>query len=197
MKSSESIVNLAKAIYKFQSNLTNIGKDATNPFLKNKYATLTNILDAINPLLCDAGLVIMQPPGTEGDMITLTTILIHAETGEYMESNYSMTPAKKDAQTIGSCITYMRRYAITSILKLNVDDDDDGNQASNVRSRMDKARLSDVAQNLKDRMELAETMGELKSLAEEVKNSQVNTSEKEVLLECYKQSTARIKALAK
>lgn len=196
MNKSDSIVNLAKALFKFQSSLSNIGKDATNPFLKNKYATLTNILDVINPLLSDAGIVIMQPPGTEGDMVTLTTILMHAETGEYMESKYSMIPAKKDAQAVGSCITYMRRYAITSILKLNVDDDD-GNEASDVSKKIQKTKLSETAQNFKDRMELAESAEELKLLVEEVKRTKVNEAEKTVLLDCYDQAKNRIRMLTK
>lgn len=34
-----------------------VGKDATNPFAKSKYASLTNILNKLQPLLNDAGLV--------------------------------------------------------------------------------------------------------------------------------------------
>ena len=131
MNKSESIVNLAKAIFKFQSSIGNIGKDGVNPFLKNKYATLTNILDNINEHFAAHGLIVMQHPvGESGEIVTLQTILMHGETGEYIESEFSMIPVKKDPQGIGSCITYMRRYALVSVLKLNVDDDDDGNAAS-------------------------------------------------------------------
>jgi len=55
----------------------------------------------------------------------LTTILIHAKSGEFMESNYKIRPVKNDPQAVGSAITYARRYALSSVLGLNVDDDDD------------------------------------------------------------------------
>jgi hypothetical protein len=134
MNKSESIINLAKALLKFQANVPNIPRDASNPFHKSKYASLTNILNGIHEGLNAAGLVVMQNPSGEGDAIQLSTMVIHAETGEFMESEFSMIPVKKDPQGIGSCLTYMRRYALAAILKLNVDDDDDGNGASGLLS---------------------------------------------------------------
>lgn len=132
MKTSESIVNLAKALLCFQTEVENISKEAVNPFHKSKYASLTNILDGINQTLNQAGIVVMQSPSGDGECVKLTTTVLHAATGEFMESEFSMVSVKKDPQGIGSCLTYMRRYALASILKLNVDDDDDGNSASNV-----------------------------------------------------------------
>ena len=132
MRTSESIVKLAQALLCFQTEVENISKDATNPFFKNKYASLTNILDGINQHLNKSGIVVMQSPSGDDNSVKLTTSVIHAESGEFIESEFSMVPVKKDPQGIGSCLTYMRRYALASILKLNVDDDDDGNSASNV-----------------------------------------------------------------
>jgi hypothetical protein len=57
-------------------------------------------------------------------------MLIHANSGEYISANSTMHPTKSDPQSIGSAITYHRRYALCSILGLNVDEDDDGNKAS-------------------------------------------------------------------
>lgn len=192
MNTSTSIVNLAKALFKFQCSITNIGKDATNSFLKNKYATLTNILDNINEPLNSSGLVIMQNPGADGDMITLSTVVIHAESGEFIESTFAMPPVKRDPQAVGSCISYMRRYALTSILKLNVDDDD-GNEASNVREQARKVKLSGNAQDIKNRMELAETMEELKLLGQRVSEEISSDDEKKVFSWCYREATKRIR----
>lgn len=138
MRTSESIVNLAKALLCFQTEVENISKEAINPFHKSKYASLTNILDGINQTLNHAGLVVMQSPSGDGECVKLTTTVIHAATGEFMESDFSMVPVKKDPQGVGSCLTYMRRYALSSILKLNVDDDDDGNAASNTNGNYKK-----------------------------------------------------------
>jgi hypothetical protein len=126
MKQSESILNLSKALFDFQSKAVKVIKKADNPFFKSKYADLPSILDEIHPHLISCGLVISQLPDGDG----LTTMLIHANSGEYISANSTMHPTKSDPQSIGSAITYHRRYALCSILGLNVDEDDDGNKAS-------------------------------------------------------------------
>ena len=127
MQKSESIKNIAQALIVFHVKVDTIKKDAKNPFFKSTYASLTNILDAINEPLIESGLAISQfPTGADG----LTTILIHGESGEWISSNYEMRPVKDDPQGRGSCITYQRRYALASVLSLNIDEDDDGNKAS-------------------------------------------------------------------
>lgn len=50
--------------------------------------------------------------------------------GEFIASKYTMRPTKNDPQGVGSCITYQRRYALGAALSLNIDEDDDGNKAS-------------------------------------------------------------------
>jgi hypothetical protein len=127
MQKSESIKNLAQALIIFHVKVDTIKKDAKNPFFKSTYASLTNILDAINEPLIESDLTISQfPNGDNG----LTTILIHGKSGEWMSSTYEMKPVKDDPQGRGSCITYQRRYALASVLALNIDEDDDGNKAS-------------------------------------------------------------------
>jgi len=127
MEKSESIKNIALALVKFHTNVGTVNKGSNNPFFKSKYAALPDILSEIHQPLLDAGLVLSQhPTGNHG----LTTILIHAESGEYLQDTYEMTPTKNDPQGIGSCITYQRRYAVGAVLSLNIDEDDDGNNAS-------------------------------------------------------------------
>lgn len=126
MNKSESIKSIAGALVKFQSSVSKVAKEANNPFFKSKYASLANILDTIQKPLSECGLAISQFP--DGD--ALTTIIIHSESGEWMESSYVMPVAKaNDPQAMGSAITYARRYALGSILNLNIDDDDDGEKA--------------------------------------------------------------------
>ena len=126
MNKSESITELAKALVKFHSVMGKVSKDANNPFYKNKYASLSNIIEAVNKPLNDNGLSVVQMPCNEG----LTTMLIH-ESGEWISST-SSTPVKDetDPQKLGSAITYARRYALGAILSLNIDEDDDGQIAS-------------------------------------------------------------------
>ena len=137
MEKSESIKNLASALILFQIKVGKIKKDATNPFFKSKYASLSNIQDAITTPLEESGISIAQfPDGTHG----LTTIIMHGDSGEWMQSTYTMKPVKDDPQGIGSCITYQKRYAIAGALGLNIDDDDDGNAATHGGSTPEKAK---------------------------------------------------------
>jgi hypothetical protein len=126
MNKSESIKNIAGALVKFQASVSKVAKEANNPFFKSKYASLANILDTIQKPLSECGLAVSQFP----DGNALTTILLHADSGEWMESSYVMPVAKQnDPQAMGSAMTYARRYALGSILNLNIDDDDDGEKA--------------------------------------------------------------------
>ena len=127
MEKSQSLKNIAAALVLFHVKVESVKKDANNPFFKSKYASLSNILDVVNDPLNESGLTFCQfPTDTNG----LTTILMHAETGEYIQATYEMTPTKNDPQGRGSAITYQRRYALAAILGLNIDEDDDGNAAS-------------------------------------------------------------------
>jgi hypothetical protein len=126
MNKSESIKNIAGALVKFQASVSKVAKEANNPFFKSKYASLANILDTIQKPLSECGLAISQFP----DGNALTTIILHADSGEWMESSYVMPVVKQnDPQAMGSAMTYARRYALGSILNLNIDDDDDGEKA--------------------------------------------------------------------
>ncbi|MFA5727735.1 MAG: ERF family protein [Saccharofermentanaceae bacterium] len=126
MKTSESIKQLSQALCDFHAKEISIKKDAVNPFFKMKYATLSAIIKATKKELNECGLSVIQLP-CEG--FKLETILLHSS-GEFISEVYDMKPTKDDPQGQGSRITYQRRYAIGAILNLDIDDDDDGNQAS-------------------------------------------------------------------
>ena len=128
MERSESISKLTQALCKFHMQIETISKTALVDMRLNngarkryKYATLQSILDMISGPLAENELNIFQFPTGEHE---LTTILSHVS-GEFIASTYKMVPAKVTPQEIGSAITYQRRYAIVSILNLNIGDDDD------------------------------------------------------------------------
>lgn len=135
MKSSESITEIAKALSLFQVKVDTIKKDATNPFFKSTYASLSNILDSIKEPLMESGLAIAQFPTGEN---TLITLLMHGESGEWIESSYDMKPVQDNPQGRGSCLSYMRRYSISAILLLNIMEDDDANSATHVSNPTEK-----------------------------------------------------------
>ena len=132
---SENITELSKALIKVQRNLTPAVKDATNPFVKNKYATLNSVMSACRSALSDAGVVLFQYPVPGGDENTLClcTKLVHAESGQFQASLATLPLQKNDAQAFGSALSYGRRYMLSSLLGI-VTEDDDGNAACNMTS---------------------------------------------------------------
>lgn len=143
MKTSDTIGEIAKALHKFHSEVGKIKKGSTNPFFKSKYAALPDILDVISDPMNKAELMIIQFPA---DNWGLTTRLLHTS-GEYFEETYHMTPVKQTPQDAGSVITYQRRYAIGAILNLNIDEDDDGNKASQPNAAP-KVKIEDALQEV-------------------------------------------------
>jgi hypothetical protein len=126
MKTSESIKEIAVALHKFHGLMGKVGKDAVNPHFKNKYASLSNIIEATTPHLNAVGLSIIQLPCESG----LETMLLHTS-GEYI-SSVSLTPCKdaSNPQALGSALTYAKRYSYAGALNLNIDEDDDAQRAT-------------------------------------------------------------------
>ena len=124
------ITKLMPSLIKAKAKIGSILKyDATNPFLKNEYVSLEGLLKKVNGPLLENGLMILQMP--TGDK--LITKLAH-ESGQFIQFEYILNPVKQDPQSIGSNITYAKRYSIESILSLSggkeADMDDDGTEAS-------------------------------------------------------------------
>lgn len=122
---SPSIIALSAALLKFQSEATGVSKDGENKHFKNKYATLENVIDTARPILQAAGLVFIQGLGAVNDnTVEVTTRLIHAESGEWMESTLQMPLGKRDPQGTGSACTYGLRYSLMAMLGMPPSDDD-------------------------------------------------------------------------
>jgi len=121
--------NIATALLKAQTEMSNPKKDATNPFFKSKYADLNAVREAVIPILNNNGIVVLQPIKNIEGKNFVSTILMH-ESGEMLESFTEIVYNKlNDAQAQGSGITYARRYGLQSFVCVGADDDD-GNKAS-------------------------------------------------------------------
>ena len=98
-----------------------------------RYATLDKILDMARPVLAEEGLVLFQPISTnEKGGLVLVTRLLH-RSGEWMETSIPLPAPGGDPQSFGSAVTYLRRYAVTALLGIASDEDDDGNRAAGNR----------------------------------------------------------------
>lgn len=130
MKTSESIIELAKAMAAFQGEVKQPTKDGNNPHFRSSYVTLDGVVAAVTETASKHGLSFMQFPINDGERIGVKTLVMHTS-GEFIESEpvYSM-PMKKDPQAAGSVITYLKRYSLAAIFGITSDVDDDGNQGS-------------------------------------------------------------------
>ena len=105
----------------FQTQIGIIKKDSKNPHFKNTYASLEQILSEVKPILTDCGLILLQPLNDKG-VCTVITMVDGTET-DFVES-YIPLPTNLAPQPLGSAITYYRRYTLSSLLALEIDDDD-------------------------------------------------------------------------
>lgn len=121
---------LLEALRAVQAEAPTLPKDKTNPHFKSKYTGLDTIVEKVAPLLAENGLVWSTLPGGTHDAPTLAYRLAHARTGEVLEGVMPLLLDKTTAQGFGSALTYARRYALTSVLNLVADEDDDGNAAA-------------------------------------------------------------------
>ena len=89
-----------------------------------KYAPLDAILAAVREPLASNGLAIAQL--LEG--ADLVTLLLH-ESGSTLTARTPLPPWE-GVQQYGSMVTYIRRYALTAMLGIATEDDDDGEAAA-------------------------------------------------------------------
>jgi hypothetical protein len=116
--------NIYKKLLKISSKNIKVEKDAKNPFFKNDYTSLNEVLSKIKDELAKENLLIIQSPKETG----LETKIVDVETQEEISSFIQYIKAE-DMQKLGGAITYARRYALISMLGLE-SEDDDGNTAS-------------------------------------------------------------------
>lgn len=130
MKKSDTIAELAKALAAFQGEVKQPLKDKTNPYFKSTYVDLTGVVDAITKVAPKHGLSFIQYPVNQDNKVGVVTILMHSS-GEWIETEPIFAqPAKQDAQSTGSVITYLKRYSLSAVFGITSDEDDDGNNAT-------------------------------------------------------------------
>jgi len=141
MTRSETITHLATALVQAQAEMPVAVFDATNPFLKSKYASLGAVIQTSRRILARHKLSLIQFPISgggatgqcPGDYIGIESILMH-ESGEFVAERILIPlteeKGKSKVQSAGSMLTYVRRYSWASILGMYSDEDSDGASAT-------------------------------------------------------------------
>jgi len=125
---SEKIDKLAAALSKAQSEMKGAEKKSINPFFNSGYADLHTVIESSFPHLTKYGLSVIQGNESNPGEFYVTTMLLH-ESGQWIKSKLKMPIEKATAQSVGSVITYGRRYGLSAITGI-AQYDDDGNMAS-------------------------------------------------------------------
>jgi hypothetical protein len=145
---STDISELSAALAQAQGQMHGARKGADNPFFKSKYADLAACWEACRDPLSNNGLSLIQiPVHTEG-RAGLVTQLAHSS-GQWIRGFMTMLPGKDDPQGVGSCLTYMRRYALASFVGLAQVDDD----AESATYRMSKQKETKIVKAMEQAIE--------------------------------------------
>ena len=135
--------NLNKALSQLQGELPRIKKTKTAEvkdqqgkivLYKYDYADLGEVVADIGPLLAKYGLAFhcgpTINPADRREMI-LVWALLH-ESGEEKTGEWPLGPVNQKPQSLGSAITYGRRYSFTAATNIVLEDDDAGSAHSGI-----------------------------------------------------------------
>ncbi len=89
------------------------------------FAPLPEILDAVRPILLKHGLAIRFQTTPDAGNVLVSCEVIH-KSGVVVAQASLHSPGGANMQTVGSGLTYARRYTLTAALGIAADDDDDG-----------------------------------------------------------------------
>jgi len=148
MKTSELIDQIATALSAAQGETDAAKKTARNPFFRSTYADLAAVKDAIREPFAKHGLSFVQFPTTafqgtpeayqwtakgSGEVrhgvrvfttVAVLTRLLH-RSGQWIEGDpVSALLPNGDPQSVGSAISYLKRYALQAIAGIASEDDD-------------------------------------------------------------------------
>jgi hypothetical protein len=139
---SSDLKDLFAALAKAQAEMQTAELSAENPYFKNRYADLAAIVKASRPALTNNGLSIVQQLLTDAEgNNTLHTLLGH-NSGQWIESRIRIVPPKNDVQSMGSYITYLRRYSIAALCGIVASDEDDDGQLAMPQDREQFAKAA-------------------------------------------------------
>jgi hypothetical protein len=126
MLTSPEIAQLSAALVAAQKVMPNVSLDKQVSYkgINFQYASLSNCIAMTKPVLAAHGLAVVQYPKVSDKTLSVSTRLLH-ESGEWMESELSMSIESNDPKALGSILTYQRRYSYTAMLGIAHESDHD------------------------------------------------------------------------
>lgn len=171
MKQSSEIAELAKALSKCQGEIRGAIKDKKNPFFKSSYADLSSVWKACRDPLTNNGLSIIQCFETENDKQYIITKLMH-ESGQWISSCLAL-PHCKDVQSLGSAISYCKRYALSAIVGVySIEEDDDAEDAMNRQKNESKISTESIPPKIGD-LAIEDLGGRFENLVKDINQEEL------------------------
>ena len=141
------MTDLQKAIAGVASQGITCIKNADNPYFNSKYADLKTVVEALKEPLKEAGLKYYFAPTehtSDDGAKYMTCDLIVMDDKTSMPFSFPFT--QSDPQKIGSALTYAKRYLLTTVFNVIAEEDDDGNKASDVPTKVTKKKPAVMAE---------------------------------------------------
>ena len=185
MKKIKPIPRLAVALALAQAKITDAKLNKTNSFTNSSYADLTSVWSACRKVLTDNDLSIIQRffDNDRGELV-LETILLHTS-GESISSELKLMGPIRDWHSMGSAITYARRYSICALVGIAPDgEDDDGNsaqrdakQATTAGSRKSYPKKKKTPTLAEQKKEALEIIAEVEEADEYLRNKEIDPAD--------------------
>ena len=172
MYQSENIGELAKALAEAQGKFTFALKDNAAPTFNKSgqktgertYANLQSVIDAIKPHLAAHGLAVVQAPMPNPNGISLRTTLMHSS-GQWIAGQIDLPIDRMGGiQGMGSALTYARRYALSALVGIAADEDDDGEASMKAAKEYKKQQVQEVRQQATESNVDPLTLAQLRAL---------------------------------
>lgn len=134
---SDQTAEFDAAMAKAQGQFANPQKNRTVEVkMKNggkydfQYATLDRVIDALRQPIAENGIWYTQVPAMTERGLVLITRVAHSS-GQWLKTSIPIDMEENGIQALGSAVSYLRRYVLTSIFGIaSEEDDDDGGAAS-------------------------------------------------------------------
>lgn len=130
MAENNELSKLQEALSVFRAQVKQPALDGSNPYFNSGYVTLAGVQQAVDEGIKGTGLAYVQLVSSDDNgNVYVETIITHKLGGILRSGKLSIPPKKKDAQGLGSSITYSRRYQLAAMFGITSDKDDDANAA--------------------------------------------------------------------
>lgn len=150
------------ALAKAQAEMQTAQMNRKNPRFNSKYSDMDALVEASRPALTKYALCVLQIIDIDESGGQIFCTRLGHSSGQFIESRIKLSPEKSDIQTLGSHITYLRRYAYSAILCLTDGEDDDGEKVMTSKMPYEplitKEQEEELQDELRDHPLIAEDM---------------------------------------